>query len=116
MRSKLGLVVAAIFLLCCVQQSLLSGGNLVSNCQCHEEPWKYEKHYANLTSCKSCHGNEILPYHKSLADWKWENVAEVSCTLCHDPSLLANHGGKCETCHKSIKETHEKFLQKYIKR
>ncbi|MEM1578925.1 MAG: cytochrome c3 family protein [Archaeoglobaceae archaeon] len=88
--------------------------NVVLDCQCHEEPWKYKKHFANVTSCKSCHGNEIIVIHENLSDWKWKEVTEVSCTLCHDPSLLANHGGKCELCHKTISETHGKYLNKYI--
>lgn len=90
--------------------------NTVLDCQCHEEPWSYAKHYANVTSCKSCHGNEILMFHKNLSDWRWDEVSEISCTLCHDYSLLANHGGKCEVCHKSIYETHRAQAEKFVKR
>lgn len=116
MKTKLALVVTVVLLLCCVEQSISYGSNVVLNCQCHEEPWKYAKHYANVTSCKSCHGNEILPFHRNLTGWVWGSALEAQCTICHDQSLLANHGGKCDTCHKSIKETHEKFLRKYIRR
>ncbi|MEM0350272.1 MAG: hypothetical protein QXR27_00965 [Archaeoglobaceae archaeon] len=120
MRLKLTILTALVVILFlgCVEErvQLVAEKNVVFNCQCHEEPWKSPKHYANVTSCKSCHGNEILDYHKKLPDWKWETVAEVSCTFCHDPSLLANHDGKCDTCHRSIYLTHSKYLEKYVKR
>ncbi|MCS7119169.1 MAG: hypothetical protein RMH75_03765 [Archaeoglobaceae archaeon] len=119
MKLKLIAIAVVLLILGCVEEKSVytfsAERNVVLDCQCHEEPWKYSKHYANVTSCKRCHGNEIITSHKNLIDWRWENVAEVACTLCHDPSLLANHGGKCETCHKSIEETHSKFLKKYIR-
>lgn len=112
-------LVIAISLLGCVAEkqgfeNLSFEKNIVLDCQCHEEPWKYKKHFANVTSCKSCHGNEIIPLHENLSEWKWKDVTEVSCTLCHDSSLLANHGGNCELCHKAVYETHSRYLNKYI--
>ncbi|MEM3477081.1 MAG: cytochrome c3 family protein [Archaeoglobaceae archaeon] len=119
------LILAMVFLILgCVGEgerygtltSSIAEKNAVLDCQCHENPWRYSKHYANVTSCKSCHGNEILAFHKNLSEWNWRDVSEVQCTLCHDSSLLANHDGKCEICHKSIYETHNVYLSKFIKR
>ncbi len=123
MRALLILVIVYLMLGCVEEgeryKTLIASSvekNTVLDCQCHEEPWKYLKHYANVTSCKSCHGNEILAIHKNLSDWKWETAYQAPCTLCHDPSLLANHDGKCGVCHKSIYETHGAYLNKFVKR
>lgn len=123
MRKWLLILATVLLILGCVEQketrtltTSIAERNTVLNCQCHEEPWNYVKHYANVTSCKSCHGNEILAFHKNLSEWKWGDVSEVQCTLCHDASLLANHDGKCEICHKSIYETHSVYLKKFVKR
>lgn len=123
MRKSVLIFALALLVLGCVEEkgeynvltASVTERNVVLDCQCHEEPWKYSKHYANVTSCKSCHGNEIIAFHKNLSEWKWKEVSEVQCTLCHDPSLLANHDGNCKVCHKSIYETHSVYLKKYIR-
>lgn len=122
MRSSLLVLVAALLILGCVEEigvktpTSIAMRNTVLDCQCHEEPWSYVKHYANVTSCKACHGNEILVFHKNLSGWKWSDISEVQCTVCHDYSLLANHDGKCQVCHRSIYETHSVYLKKFIQR
>ncbi|MEM2070219.1 MAG: hypothetical protein QXE86_02325 [Archaeoglobaceae archaeon] len=85
----------------------------VYNCQCHEEPWKYVPHYE--TSCKDCHGNEIVVSHLNVSGWVWSNLTAVNCEDCHEKSLLSNHmPSGCELCHTTMVERHSKYLEKYI--
>jgi DnaJ-class molecular chaperone len=117
MRWVMLIPLLAVIVLGCVEQkaTLNVERNVVYDCQCHEEPWKYPEHYANVTSCKECHGNEILAVHKNLTGWVWDNARDANCTLCHDSSLLANHmPDKCEVCHTTMVERHSKYLDKYI--
>ncbi|MCS7143725.1 MAG: hypothetical protein NZ879_01750 [Archaeoglobaceae archaeon] len=117
MRWTILIPILALLMLGCVEQkaTLNVERNVVYNCQCHEEPWKYVKHYSNVSSCKDCHGNEILATHKNLSGWVWDHAYNATCTLCHDSSLLANHmPDKCEICHKTMVERHSKYLKEYI--
>lgn len=117
MKWKILIPVLALIMLGCVEQKAMLSveRNIVYNCQCHEEPWNYPEHYSNVTSCKECHGNEILLTHRNITGWVWDDAYKAECTLCHDSSLLANHmPSKCELCHRTMVERHSKYLKDYI--
>jgi DnaJ-class molecular chaperone len=96
--------------------------NKVLDCQCHEEPWKYEAH--QKTNCKECHGNEILKEHRAffqkLGYREYVNatsVALIDCYKCHETSLLKNHmPAGCELCHGNPADIHEKYEDEFMKR
>jgi Zn finger protein HypA/HybF involved in hydrogenase expression len=86
--------------------------NKVLDCQCHEEPWKYEPHLT--TDCKDCHGEEVLPIHKPYAG-EIEGMSQLNCSECHETSLLKTHLPKlsCETCHGDVYDIHKEFEEQF---
>ncbi len=119
-------VISALLLFGCVSSKIVTEEtrkeeNKVYDCQCHEEPWKYEPH--QNADCRQCHGNEILEKHRerfiSLGYTKYANatsVDSINCYDCHEKSLLKNHmPAECEICHGNPATIHEKYEKEFIK-